>query len=183
MDADIPLRRLVAPDAAAYRGLMLDGYRTHPEAFTASVEERGDLPLAWWEARLRDEFVVGAWSDGRLVGVAGLVAEARPKTRHKATLYGMHVAADHARRGIGERLVRVVLDHATAQVSLRVVQLTVTDGNRSAQTLYERCGFVAYGLEPFGIAVDDGYRAKLHMWIDLAPARTGEAKRHEAAHA
>ena len=102
----VVIGRLVVDDAAAYRRLMLDGYRMHPDAFTATVDERGGLPLAWWEARIADEFVVGAWDDGALVGVAGLVGESRPKTRHKATLFGMYVGAAHAGRGIGRRLVR-----------------------------------------------------------------------------
>jgi ribosomal protein S18 acetylase RimI-like enzyme len=173
------IRRLVVSDAAPYRALMLDGYASHPDAFTASVAERGPLPLAWWESRIDTECVLGAWHGDRLVGVAGFVGEARPKTRHKATLYGMYVDAGFARRGIGERLVVAILDQATTQQPLRIIQLTVTDGNRSAQALYERCGFVAFGVEPYAITTDGGYAAKVHMWLDLATR--AEARRPTAS--
>jgi ribosomal protein S18 acetylase RimI-like enzyme len=162
------IRRLVGRDAACYRSLMLDGYGRHPDAFTATVAERGPLPMAWWANRIEQEFVVGAWQATRLVGVAGLVAESRPKTRHKATLYGMYVDPAFARQGIGARLVDAVLDEAVRKASLRVVQLTVTEGNRPAQALYERCGFVPFGIEPHAIAMDGRHLSKVHMWIDLA---------------
>ncbi len=162
------IRRLTVRDAAPYRALMLDGYRRHSDAFTATVEERGPLSLAWWEARIADEWVVGAWVEEALVGVAGLVVEPRPRSRHKAKLFGMYVDAAYARRGIGARLVAAVLDEAATRPGLRIVQLTVTEGNRSAQALYERAGFVVFGIEPEAIATDDGYLAKVHMWLDLA---------------
>jgi ribosomal protein S18 acetylase RimI-like enzyme len=165
---DAEIRRLVVADAASYRALMLEGYDAHPDAFTASVAERGVLPIAWWESRIENECVFGAWHGERLAGVAGFVGEARPKTRHKATLYGMYVDAVFARQGIGERLVVTVLDQAMAQQPLRIMQLTVSDGNRPAQALYERCGFVEFGVEPYGIATATGYVSKIHMWLDLA---------------
>ncbi len=170
------IRRLIASDAAAYRGLMLEGYELHPEAFTSSVPEREKFPMTWWEGRVKDgdeaeEIVVGAFDDGLLIGVAGLRFERRPKTRHKANLYGMYVPARFTKRGIGQRLVMAILDEARRHGGIRIVQLSVTGGNRDAESLYARCGFAPYGIEPFAIAVDGGYASKVYMWIDLqAPA-------------
>ena len=45
--------------------------------------------------------------------------------------------------------------------------MTVTEGNTRAQVLYERCGFVAFGVEPLAIAVGTTFVAKSHMWCDL----------------
>ncbi len=166
------IRRLRRADAATYRVLMLEGYERHRDAFTATAAERAGLPLSWWEARLverpdADECVIGAWEAGRLVGVAGLRFERRPKTRHKAFVYGMYVQAAVARRGIGRHLVGAVLDAAHERDGVRVVQLTVTEGNRAAEALYRRCGFVPFGVEPLAISTDAGHAAKVHMWLDL----------------
>ena len=174
------IRRLVSSDAAAYRVLMLEGYEKHPEAFTASVAEREKFPVTWWEGRVKDgadaeEIVVGAFDDGLLIGVAGLRFEQRPKTRHKANLYGMYVPATFTKRGIGHRLVTAILDEARKRAGLRIVQLSVTEGNREAESLYARCGFVRYGIEPYAITVDDGYAAKIYMWIDLQAPAPAEA--------
>lgn len=164
-----PIERLTPAHAAPYRALMLEAYAHHPEAFTSSVAERAALPLSWWEARLSDghappEMVFGAFIEGRLSGVAGLSFEPREKTRHKATLFGMYVPAQARQHGLGKRLVRAVLDEAAARPGIVLVQLTVSQGNAAAQALYERCGFVAFGLEPLAVRVDAGYVAKVHMW-------------------
>ncbi|BEP61533.1 GNAT family N-acetyltransferase [Variovorax sp. V213] len=168
------IRRLAPADAAGYRTLMLDAYATHPSAFTTTVDERAGLPLRWWEERLGADdageagVVYGAFNDtGALVGVAGLSFETRQRARHKATLFGMAVAASARRAGFGHRLVLAVLAHARAIERLRLVQLTVTEGNHTAQALYERCGFRVFGVEPLAIAVEGDMLAKVHMWCDL----------------
>jgi ribosomal protein S18 acetylase RimI-like enzyme len=173
------VRRLTAADAVAYRAVMLDAYATHPSAFTSTVGEREGLPLGWWEKRLGAEanaasVVYGAFDDeGVLVGAAGLSVEDRERARHKATLFGMSVMASARRAGFGRRLVQAVLDHARGHGGLRLVQLTVTEGNAAAQTLYERCGFQVFGVEPLAIAVDGALLAKVHMWCDLEGAGRG----------
>jgi ribosomal protein S18 acetylase RimI-like enzyme len=169
------IRRLAPPDAPAYRALMLEAYGRHPDAFTASVEERGGLPLAWWEARVQPgdavaEMVLGGFEGGMLLGVVGLSFEARPKLRHKAHLFGMYVAPEARGRGWGEQLVRAVLAQAAARPGVRQVQLTVSEGNAAAEALYARCGFVRFGVEPRAMAHGDGFVAKVHMACDLAAA-------------
>ncbi|HSI46940.1 MAG TPA: GNAT family N-acetyltransferase [Ideonella sp.] len=166
------LQRLAPAHAAAYRQLMLQAYTLHPEAFTSTAAERAALPLGWWEARLAQgdapgELVIGAFVDGQLAGVAGLAFEAREKTRHKATLYGMYVPAAARQRGLGRQLVEAVLAQARARPGVRQVQLTVSEGNAAAQALYRRCGFVPFGTEPMAVSVAGGFVAKVHMAATL----------------
>jgi ribosomal protein S18 acetylase RimI-like enzyme len=152
---------------------MLDAYARHPDAFTSSAGERSALPLSWWQARLdteplAKEIVFGAFAgDGTLCGAAGLGFETREKARHKAQLFGMVVLAQQRSQGVGAALVDAVLAEARSREGIRLVQLTVTDGNESAQRLYERHGFVPFGIEPLAVAVGAGYVAKVHMWCDL----------------
>lgn len=166
------IRRLSPADAPPYRNLMLEAYRIHPDAFTSTVDERASLPMTWWEARLKDdphpdEMVLGAFHGSRLAGVVGLSFESRRKARHKSHLFGMYVPSANRKAGIGKGLVLSVLEHARMRSGVNLVQLTVTQGNSAAQGLYERCGFVAFGIEPCAIMVDDDCYAKVHMWCDL----------------
>ncbi len=170
------VRRLVPADAANYRSLMLEAYTLHPDAFTSSVAERATLPLSWWQARLdaspqAAEVVFGVFHHGALVGAAGLGFETRDKALHKARLFGMVVRPEHRLRGFGAALVRAVLADAREREGVRLVQLTVTEGNAAAQRLYQRFGFVPFGLEPLAVAVGQGHVAKVHMWCDLQNPR------------
>jgi ribosomal protein S18 acetylase RimI-like enzyme len=113
------------------------------------------------------ELVLGAFQDGQLAGLSGLSFESREKTRHKATLFGMYVLPRHRQGGIGRRLVLAVLANARTREGVKLVQLTVTQGNGAAQALYQRCGFVQFGIEPFAVAVGPAFVSKVHMWCDL----------------
>lgn len=184
----LPPSLLPASYAAEYRALMLHAYAAHPDAFTSSATERERLPLSWWEARLRGgvgaaEIVIGALvrsehnaavaaetlenTRPELAGVVGLSFDQREKARHKSTLFGMYVAPQHRKAGLGDALVAAALQHARSRSGVQLVQLTVTQGNDAAYRLYERHGFVQYGLEPLAVAVDGGFVSKCHLWCDL----------------
>lgn len=155
---------------------MLEAYERHPDAFTSTVDERASLPLSWWQDRLQDapvagDIVLGAFQGTRMLGVAGLTFETRAKARHKAHLFGMYVTSSFRKGGLGRQLVMAALEHARTRADVRLVQLTVTQGNTTAQGLYERCGFVPFGVEPYAILAGETYVSKVHMWCDLGVAR------------
>lgn len=167
------IRRLLPSDARDYRALMLEGYAQHPDAFTSTVAEREVLPLSWWQKRLdpspsADQVVFGAFDGAALAGAAGLQFQAREKARHKADLFGMYVAPTARGAGFGRQLVLALLQEAAAREGVRIVQLTVTEGNAAAQTLYERCGFQPFGVEPYAVALGAAYLSKVHMWRAVA---------------
>ena len=166
------LLRLTFEHATEYRALMLEAYANHPDAFTSSVAERARLPIAWWEERLRAsepprELVLGCFSDGVLCGVTGLSFESREKTRHKVTLFGLYVPSQFRGNGLGSLLIREALDYARTRTGVLLVQLTVTSGNSPARLLYERHGFVPFGLEPMAVSVGPTFITKCHMWHRL----------------
>jgi GNAT superfamily N-acetyltransferase len=105
--------------------------------------------------------------DGQLVGVAGLAFEHREKAKHKASLFGMYVSDSSRGLGIGGQLVDQMMACARSRPGVMLVQLTFTDGNLAAQALYQRKGFVPFGLEPYAVAVGREFVAKVHMWCWL----------------
>jgi len=163
------IERLDASHALDYRALMLEAYELHPQAFTSSVRERAAMPLGWWESRLTGKLdvVFGAFEEGKLAGIVGLAFEPREKVRHKATLFGMYVSANVRQRGLGFHLVQAVLAEARSHQELRLIKLTVTAGNDAAFNLYQRCGFIQFGLEPMAVRVGEDYFDKIHMWREI----------------
>ena len=172
--SDLAIRHLVPEDAAVYRTLRLRGLKEHPDAFTSSHVEESEKPLAATERRLAPDsgdWVFGAFIANELAGLAGLSREPRAKNRHKASVFGMYVAREHGRRGVGAALLRQVIDAARSQPGIEQLVLTVTDTNVAARTLYENFGFRSFGVEPRAIRVNDGvndvYHDKNHMILFL----------------
>jgi ribosomal protein S18 acetylase RimI-like enzyme len=174
--AAIAVALLTPTDADEYRRVRLRALAEHPEAFRSDAEEEAARPMRWWQERLapRTESsaaFVGAWTaPRRLIGTAGLLFESRRKVCHTATLVGMYVMPEHAGRGIGARLLDACVEVARAEPSVEILYLTVTSTNSGAIRLYERTGFVAYGLEPRAMRVGDRTFDKLMMALHLRPA-------------
>ncbi|MGR3888017.1 N-acetyltransferase family protein [Pseudomonas sp. 1152_12] len=163
------IRSLGANDAEAYRALMLEAYGAYPQAFTSSVAERALMPLSWWQKRLDNplDWLLGAFDGDALAGIVGLAFEPREKARHKVTLFGMYVNHAYQHKGLGRQLVEAALAEARKHPRLKLLQLTVTAGNDAAFALYQRCGFIQYGLEPLAVRVGEDYFDKIHMWCEL----------------
>jgi ribosomal protein S18 acetylase RimI-like enzyme len=163
---ELLIRRLTPADAGAYRALRLRGLAEHPDAFTSSAEDEAKKSLAATEARIAPDSpdaVFGAFAGAVLAGVVGLAREARAKNRHKATVFGMYVAPEFARRGVGRALIRHVVAVAQREPGLEQLVLTVTQTNDAARALYESEGFRSFGIEPRAIRIDGRYYDKNHM--------------------
>ena len=160
------IRRLDGSDAAAYRGLRLEGLRSHPEAFSASWEDEAAKPAEWFAERLERNAVFGGWLDGAtLAGAAGLRVPDAAKLRHKGTLWGMYVRPEARGSGLAAALVARVVEHAADVVE--EVQLTVAAANPAALRLYARAGFVQYGLDRRALRLGDQYFDEMLMALPL----------------
>jgi RimJ/RimL family protein N-acetyltransferase len=163
--SDLAIRRLTPEDALVYRTLRLRALLEHPDAFTSSHAEDSEMPLSTTQRRLASDSpdrVFGAFVADELAGMVGLGREQRAKNRHKANVFGMYVAPEHGRRGIGAALLRRVIETAQLQ-GIEQLVLTVTDTNVPARTLYERSGFRSFGVEPRAIRINGVYYDKNHM--------------------
>lgn len=171
----VHVRVLDAADVRPYRELMLEAYASAADAFTSTAEERAAEPDAWWLARIGRpdgaHAVFGAEVEGALVGTVAVECATKPKTKHNALLIGMYVRPHARGGGVGRALLEAVLAHAAARADVRVVSLTVTEGNRSAVRLYEDADFVAWGTQPLAIATPSGFKGKVHMSLVLADRR------------
>lgn len=151
------------------------GLQEHPDAFTSSYADDSEIPISTTEHRLAPasrDWVFGAFVANELGGLVGISREPRAKNRHKASVFGMYVAPEHGRRGMGAALLRRVIETAQSQPGIEQLVLTVTDSNVAARALYEKFGFRSFGVEPRAIRVNDGvndvYYDKNHMILFLS---------------
>ena len=165
----VTVRRLTPDDAPAYQALRLRGLEEHPEAFTSSAEEEAIRPLQWAQDRLRaaaarpNDFFLGAYRADVLLGIVGVQGRYRPKERHNATVVGMYVVPEVSGQGVGRALMQALLQEAARIPGLEQLDLTVTEGNDAARTLYARCGFTEWGRLPRAVRIGSRYLAKIHM--------------------
>ena len=138
------IRRITADDAGALRRVRLAALADAPAAFGQTLAEVEALPLEHWAERAGGESHGDASATffaerrGEVIGVAGGLR----RTAARAHLFGMWVAPEARRRGVGATLVRAVCDWAREQ-GCEEVELFVADGNDAARLLYESCGFSA----------------------------------------
>jgi len=114
-------------------------------------------------AATADNWVFGCLENGKLIGVVRLVRDPGKKERHKASIFGMVVASNRRRKGIGRKLLEVAIGAAKELKGVRQLHLTVTATNPGAITLYRQAGFVEYGRERDALLVAGKFHAELLM--------------------
>jgi GNAT superfamily N-acetyltransferase len=154
----IGLVRLRAADWRAYRELRLAALADSPSAFGSTLEREQTLGQREWQARILRGATFAARATSGLVGTAaGIPGE----TVGHAELVGMWVHPEWRGRGIGDLLVRAVIDWAAAG-RYATIDLWVSVGNDRAEVLYTRHGFVPTGAtQP--IREEDPTRRELEM--------------------
>ena len=157
---------------------MLLGYQRAADAFTSTAAERAVEPLAWWQKRICDpdgmSQAFGAFHEGLLIGGVTVEYSVKTKTKHKAHVIGMYVLGEHRHLGAGHALLHAVINHAKLRTGVKMLVLTLTEGNLQAKRLYESAGFEQFGLEPIAIFTGTKYKSKVHMLLML-PVRTQNA--------
>ena len=160
------IRLLTTAEAAAYRDIRLEGLRLYPVAFSSTFERESEKPLPWFEDRIAQGNIFGAFVGSELAGVAGWRPQDGTKVNHKATLWGMYVRPAGQNRGLGRCLVEAVVNHASTRVEQ--LQLTVVSGNEAACRLYRKLGFSEYGREMKALKQRGQYHDEILMVRFLA---------------
>lgn len=155
------IRQLSRTDATLFRAIRLEGLEKHPTAFTSSFESERIQPLSRFEDLLDRNFVLGADSNDRLIGVAGFYVEGTEKTRHRGILWGMHVREEARRSGLARRLIADILAHARLHVE--EVALGVEAGNAAAIACYEQAGFRVTARDSRALKIGETYFDLLQM--------------------
>lgn len=173
MSNTVVVRRLSVSDVKDYVAIRLSALKAAPEAFGSVHAEEASKPLAQHEERLASSLVMGAYDGARIIGMIGFGREVGPKIAHKGFLWGFYVEPSHRNHGFGRALVSAALN--AVRGSVEQVTLSVVEDNAAAIALYDRAGFVRYGLEPRALKGEAGYadEALMVLLLDGPTPRQG----------
>lgn len=162
----IESRFLTPDDASEWRRLRLEALQGDPETFSASLEEYQSLSLEEVKGRLWSDsyaFVVGALDGERLVGMAGFYREKGSKTRRKGHVWGVYVAQGIRGKGIGRRMMQMLLERGATIKGIEQIMISVTTTQAASVGLYRSLGFESYGCEPRALKIGDRFLDEEYM--------------------
>jgi GNAT superfamily N-acetyltransferase len=135
------VRATTITDWQALREIRLQALRDAPYAFASThAREAAFVDDEWHRRATRDGSFLAFLPEVSPAGLGGGYLAA-PDT---AELIGMYVRPQARGRGVGEAIIEAVAGWAIQQ-GAAAVHLWVTETNKLARMLYERCGFTVTG--------------------------------------
>lgn len=138
------VREVTADDVEAFRDIRLEALRDAPEAFGSTFAREVAFAEADWQRRIaRGGNFLGYLPEASVTEPAGLIGGYQEDPQ-LVELVSMYVRPRARGRGVGEALIATVIDWAATR-NAASVHLWVTETNKPARLLYERCGFTLTG--------------------------------------
>jgi ribosomal protein S18 acetylase RimI-like enzyme len=159
------VRQVTEEEWTLLRDVRLRALADSPAAFGSTLAQEQTFTEQRWRERARGAETTRlflAWTDGRPVGIAGVVDEGDGSVQ----VVSVWVDPAHRGRGVARSLTEVSLRFAAAR-NPAAVRLWVTDGNDVARALYESFGFAPTGTRQ---ALPSDPRLE-ELEMELRPAR------------
>jgi RimJ/RimL family protein N-acetyltransferase len=130
---------------------------TESEEFQVTTRQEEDW-IAGFRQRPHSILLVadmGARQDPRVIGAVTFNTQPRFRVRHRGRV-GIGVQAAYRGLGVGEALLRALLDWAAAELDIERVELSVFAHNEGAIRLYRKLGFAEEARLPRAFKLADG---------------------------
>lgn len=107
-----------------------------------------------------------AFSNNRLIAATDI--HMMDKTEKHVGIFGISVIKDFRGKGLGKLLMELILKEAKKEIpEIKIVTLGVYSTNDIARSLYEKLGFIEYGMLPNGITRDGKFEDTILMYKNI----------------
>lgn len=139
--------KLTLSDWEKYKELRLEALEKDSEAFGDSYEESLKRTDDDWKTRLENpkNHIFAARERDNYIGMAAAYQEKGQKMSHIAYVWGVYVRDTYRGKGIGKKLMEVVISELQANKEIEKINLNVNTKQISAVKLYESFGFQIIG--------------------------------------
>lgn len=167
------IRILNVDDIGQFWQLRLRGLLEEPESFGRSYAEEIDRPYKGVVRRFMEEwsifdnFILGIFQEGKLMGYVGFARENMVKLKHKGRLWGAYVVPEARGKGFGKMLISEAIKRSKLLGGVERINLVVVSNNVAAKNLYINLGFKVYGIEKRALKVNGIYLDEDYMVLDF----------------
>lgn len=165
----VTFKLLTSADYDSYFALRLESLQQAPHMYATDANDWQNAPREVIEKHLTlsesgKSPIFSAWDGDSLIGQVGLQPDSRPTVQHKATIWGLYVAPNYRRQGIGTKLLADAIDSAQQKPNLRQLRAVVNTTNQAAVRLFQNAGFTEFGLERRAKFIDGRYHDQIYLW-------------------
>jgi len=105
-------------------------------------------------------------ADGKIMGNTAVERHKESVKKHVGA-FGIMLRKEIRGKGIGEKLLRCVIEEAKRVLKVKIITLEVMRSNRAAQHLYKKCGFKVIGTIKSGVKYYSRYEDDMLMTLSL----------------
>lgn len=156
----ITIRNATTSDADQMHMLGIAVFQS-TDYLVATAEEFSAIPKEQQIARIKrledseNDLWLVAECNNQIVGMLDFQSNKSIKTKHKG-FFGMVINPSWQGKGIGSFLLVTLIEWVRSHPHIEIINLTVSEENKSAIALYKKLGFQATGREPFGLKLPNG---------------------------
>ncbi|MBI0423905.1 MULTISPECIES: GNAT family N-acetyltransferase [Acinetobacter] len=162
---NVEIKILSVNQVEDFRTIRLSALKKSPKTFGSTYAAEVEKPLKFFEARLSNSTIFGAYYKDEIIGLAVLTQESGIKDSHKAFLTSVFIEPEFHQKGVARRLISEVIEFSKKHVEQ--ILLTVTNDNKPAIHLYKKLGFQIYGVDEKALKDNDEYIDEILMKIFL----------------
>jgi len=170
---NIEYRRVNPKESKKYREIRLGCLKNHPESFGSTYEDEVKKSKLFFETCIKDKSQVnvmyGAFDlsdNDKLIGICGFAREERGSRQHWGSIVQVYLKPEYRGKNISFELSKFVIENIFMNNEIEYITLGVVMGNDSAFKLYEKLGFVQYGLQKNYIKYNGKYFDQIFMRLD-----------------